>query len=130
MSQENVETVERAISHLAKGEWNRDLFGEDVEVRDHDIPDAGVYRGREGFDAWIAQWGAAWGGFSIEAEEYLDAGSGQVVFVFRLTAQGRGSGVKLTRQDAIVSTVRGGKVVRLDYYNNRDQALVAVGMAE
>jgi hypothetical protein len=34
------------------------------------------------------------------------------------------------RQDAIVYQLRDGKIGRLDYYNNRDQALKAVGLVE
>lgn len=33
--------------------------------------------------------------------------------------------MQVERQDAIVWSVRNGKVVRLDYYNNREQALAA-----
>ena len=32
------------------------------------------------------------------------------------------------RQDAIVYEIRDGKILRLDYYNNRQQALASVGM--
>jgi ketosteroid isomerase-like protein len=49
--------------------------------------------------------------------------------VFRMKATGVSSGVAVERQDAMVLTVRDGKVVRLDYYNNRDEALEAVGLA-
>jgi ketosteroid isomerase-like protein len=45
-------------------------------------------------------------------------------------ATGRGSGVELERRDAIVYTFRAGKIVRLDYYNKREQALEAVGLSE
>jgi hypothetical protein len=47
-----------------------------------------------------------------------------------MKAEGRGSGVKLDRQDAAVYTLREGKIARLDYYNNRDEALQAVGLRE
>jgi len=43
---------------------------------------------------------------------------------------GRGSGIEVTRQDALVYRLRDGKIVRGDYYNDRDQALQAVGQAE
>ena len=47
-----------------------------------------------------------------------------------MKAQGRGSGVEVERRDAQVWRLRSGKVVRGDYYNNRQQALEAVGLSE
>ena len=47
-----------------------------------------------------------------------------------MTATGRGSGLELNRQDALVYTIRDAKVVRLDYYNSKAQALEAAGLSE
>jgi hypothetical protein len=47
-----------------------------------------------------------------------------------MKARGAASGVAVERQDALVQTFRDGKVVRLDYYNNRADALKAVGLEE
>ena len=63
------------------------------------------------------------------AEEFIDAADSVVVFI-RMKAQGRGSGVEVERRDAQVWRLRSGKVVRGDYYNNRQQALEAVGLSE
>jgi len=38
------------------------------------------------------------------------------------------SGVSIERRDAMVCQVRDGQIVRLDYYNNPDEALKAVGI--
>jgi ketosteroid isomerase-like protein len=62
-------------------------------------------------------------------EEFLDAGERVVAFILQ-KATGQGSGVALERHDAMVFEVRDGRIVRLDYYNNRDQALKAVGLAQ
>jgi hypothetical protein len=43
-------------------------------------------------------------------------------------ATGLGSGVEVERQDGLVYGFRDGKIVRLDYYNSRQQALEAVGL--
>lgn len=48
--------------------------------------------------------------------------------MFRLKATGRSSGVTIEREDAIVCRVRRGLITRLDYYNNRAQALAQVGL--
>ena len=52
-----------------------------------------------------------------------------MIVVLRVKATGRGSGVALERQDAIVYAMRDGMVVRMDYYNSKQQALDAAGLA-
>jgi len=129
MPHENVDLVKALLERfIAFGELSWDLMHEDIEVHDHDVMDAGEYRGHLGFARWLENWDAAWSEFSIEPEEFLDAGE-RVVFVFRMKATGRGSGVVVERQDAMVWEVRDGKIMRVDYYNSREQALKAVGLA-
>jgi hypothetical protein len=91
------------------------------------IPDARPYRGHQGYADWLADWGAAWSGFSVEAERWLDAGD-KVVLVLKLTARGRASGVEVKRRDAMVLTARDRKSIRIDYYKSEAQALEAVGL--
>jgi ketosteroid isomerase-like protein len=127
MSQQNVEHVRRWMEHwLRTGEALWEDLDPEFEIVDHDIPDAGTYRGRDGVREWLADFGAAWESFTVEPQEYIDAGDGKVVLLVRLSARGRGSGVSLERLDGIVWTVRDRKSVRLDYYNTRAAALEAV----
>jgi ketosteroid isomerase-like protein len=125
----NVDLVRRSFDHFnATGEFLWQSFHEGVEVHDHDTPDQGDYRGHAGLGRYLEDWAAAWSEFSMEPEEFLDVGE-RVVMVFRMKATGLGSGVAVERHDAMVFTVRDEKIVRLDYYNNRADALKAVGMA-
>jgi ketosteroid isomerase-like protein len=125
-----VEIIRRALEHFDRtGEPDWDQIDSDVEVYDHDIPDAGVYRGHKGYAAWLADWGEAWSDFSIESERSIDAAD-KVVFLFQITAKGKSSGIQVKRRDAMVFTLRDGKTVRLDYYNNEAEALEAVGLSE
>ena len=130
MSQENVELIQRGLAYfMTTGEPQWEMFDEDVEIYDHDTPDQGVYRGHAGVARWLEEWGTAWAAWSIEPEDYIDAADSVVVFI-RMKTKGRGSGVEIERHDAQVWRVRSGKVVRGDYYNDRQQALEAVGLAE
>lgn len=125
----NVELVQSVLAgFIATGEPAWDSLDEQIEVHDHDVMDAGEYRGHAGFGSWLENWDAAWSDFTMEPEEFLDVGE-RVVSVFHMKATGRGSGVEVDRQDAIVWSVRGGKILRLDYYNNREQALTASKLA-
>jgi ketosteroid isomerase-like protein len=129
VSQDNLELVRESLERFAAtGQPPWDALAEEIEVHDHDIVDAGEYRGHEGFGRWLEDWAAAWSMYTMEPEEFLDAGDRVVAFILQKTT-GHGSGVALERHDAMVFEVRKGKIVRLDYYNNRDQALKAVELA-
>ncbi len=131
MSQENVEIMQTGFEHfLATGEPLWSTLDQGVEVHDHDILDAGDYRGHEGFGRWLEDWAFAWSAFTMEPEEFIDAGE-RVVVVFRMKATGRGSGVEVDRQDAMIWQMGSeGKFVRVDYFNDRAQALAAAGLEE
>jgi ketosteroid isomerase-like protein len=123
MSQANVELARRAVEHFMQtGEHAWELIDEEVEVHDHDILDAREYRGHAGWARWFEDWGAAWAEYSVEPEEFIDADGDRVILVLRLYATGRGSGVKVERQDAMVITVRDGKIARVDYYTASSRA--------
>jgi ketosteroid isomerase-like protein len=130
MSQANVELVQEVLVGFdAPDEFRWDRMHEDIEAHDHDVIDAGEYRGHAGLRRWFEDWSSAWAEFSMEPQEMLDAGE-RVVAVLHVRARGRGSGVEVERQDAMVFQVRNGKIWRIDYYNNRQQALEAAGLAE
>jgi len=130
VSQSNVDLVRGLLdAFITTGEPSWDSLHQDIEAHDHDVVDAGAYTGHAGFGRWLENWDIAWAQYSIAPEEFLDAGE-RVVSVFRMKATGRGSGVPVERQDAIVWEVRDGKVMRLDYYNDRGQALEAAGIEE
>jgi ketosteroid isomerase-like protein len=128
MSPKNVELVQRGLEdYMATGEIPRELFDEGIEIHDHDTPDQGAYVGHAGLGRWLDDWGAAWSEWSIEPEEYIDAGDSVVVFI-RMRTKGRGSGVEMERQDALVYRLQNGRIVRADYYNNRAEALRGVDL--
>jgi ketosteroid isomerase-like protein len=130
MSEENVDIFREAFEASARtGEPVLDVLDPEVEIYDHDIPDAGVYRGHAGFLKWVEDWSEAWEEFTMEPQRWIDAGD-QVVLVLQMTARGRGSGVEVKRRDALVWTIRDGKAFRVDYYNDESQALEAVGLSE
>jgi len=100
-----------------------------VEIYDHDIPDAREYRGVDGLFRWQADWESSWESWRWDPEEFIDAGE-RVVAVLRVHAKGRESGVDVERVDGAVWTLRDGKCVRLDYYGSKEEALAAAGLRQ
>jgi ketosteroid isomerase-like protein len=57
-------------------------------------------------------------------------GKDRAIGLFLVHAKGKGSGIELSRRDALVCTLRAGKIARGTYYNDQRQALEAVGLSE
>jgi len=130
MSLENVEVARRFHEHFDRtGEPLWEVIDSEIEVYDHDIPDAGTYRGIEGYTRWLTNWSEPFEGFAMDLERLVDAGD-RVVSLFVMRATGRGSGATVERKDAMISTFRSGKVTRVEYFNDQSQALEAAGRCE
>jgi ketosteroid isomerase-like protein len=135
MSQENVEVVQRVTAAFNRrdDDW-QSAFAEmaaDVEVVDLDISlDTDHYRGHAEVRKWLAVWSDAWGDWRIEDVEARPVGEDRVIALFLMTVTGRGSGIELSRHDAMVYTLRAGKIAGIVYYNDQQQALEAVGLRD
>jgi ketosteroid isomerase-like protein len=129
MSQQNVEVMRRIVEAAGRQDYQAVLADLDpeVEIDDTDIPES---TGSDSFLAWLARWDQVWESWHIEDLQVRAGGDDRAIALFTMVAKGRGSGVELTRPDALVASFRGGKAVKLGYYNNQAQALEAVGLRE
>jgi ketosteroid isomerase-like protein len=130
MSQENVELVRRILERFGKtGKPDLSDLDPGIEIHDHELPDSQIHHGHDGFMRSIEDWESAWDDYSFDLEEVIDAGD-RVVVILHTTATGRISGLKLDRRDAQIYELRDAKVVRLDYYSTKAEALDAAGLRE
>ena len=131
MSEKNMAWARRSLEHFAAtGAPYLEGVASDVEVYDHDIPDArNPYIGHEGVNAWLADFAESWNHYELDVERFVDAGD-RVVCLVRIHAEGAASGVKVDRGDAIVWTFRDGLVVRIDYFNSQAEGLGAAGLTK
>jgi|SRR5271165_599359 len=127
MSSENVDVMRRIIEAAGRKDNQAVLVDLDpeLEIDDTDIPES---TGSDSLLEWLARWDQAWESWRIEDIEVRAAGDEQAIGLFRMVAKGKGSGVELARSDAVVASFRGGKVVKLGYYNDQAVALEAVGL--
>jgi ketosteroid isomerase-like protein len=133
MSQENVEVVRQA--HEAFNRRDLDALtgltepGWVMDWTRSISPQRGVYRGRAGVEAWIAEITEAFESFEIDPLEYVAAGD-RIVVPSRVKGRGRGSGVVVDAEGATVWELERGKVVKLTLYGTRQEALKAAGLRE
>lgn len=132
MSQENVEIMRRVIDAFNSGAL--DVALEDfapaatLDWSHSRGPNAGVYVGH---DAMRRFWADMTGPFERQtfvAGEFIPHGERVVVpVVGRMTGRG---GVEVEAKTAVVATFRDGRVVRLTMYQDKPEALKAVGLRE
>ena len=144
MSQENVELVrgwyralDRTLSAYAKtpgriedAPFIDEVFAqldEEVEWRWPLSPES--FRGRAGLLQAAADWLEAVDDWQIEVEEVLDAGE-RVVSGQNVRAQGKGSGAPSDQHVYTVFSFRDRRILRMEDYLDRGEALKAAGLPE
>jgi ketosteroid isomerase-like protein len=129
MSQENVEVMRRLVEATAVGDYETAVadLDSDVEIDDTDIPES---TGADSFRQWLSRWDEIWESWRIESLELLPSNEDKVLALFRMIAKGKGSGIELERDDALLGEFRDGKIIRLGYYNDQQQAREAAGLSK
>jgi ketosteroid isomerase-like protein len=99
---------------------------EEIEVcTPPELPNAGTYRGHQGFLQWLGQWDEAWEEFRLEIERIDFVGDRCGVVTVRQFGRGAGSGVEVEMRIAQLYEMRGDKAARLHYYPDRETAVAA-----
>jgi ketosteroid isomerase-like protein len=134
MSEENVEIVREQAECVNRRDWAAVMaaYAEEVVLVVHGsvAPDAGVFNGREAVGRWFGDWFRVFGkDYRFEIEEARSVGQ-RVLVVARHHGSGRASGAEVEQIRVNVYTVSGGKIVRVELYSSRTEALEAVGLAE
>jgi ketosteroid isomerase-like protein len=136
MSQENVEIVRRSIETFARNglagldEVLVELCDPEVEVRSigrlPDMPSSAC--GREAVKAWMTDHTQRLTRGSWRRSTSTLASRSWVIF--RQISRGRASGAELTNRFAFVYGVRNEKIVYMEGYRTRAQALEAAGLRD
>jgi len=134
VSQENVEIVRRAVEAFNKrtlGTWLA-FFDPEINHRavEGAVDDVGEIHGTEALRRYVQDWLDTFEDFTVVAEELLDVGENQVVAVLLNSGRAKLSGIETTLRYAVLYTLREEKIVRGREYEDRQQALEAVGLEE
>jgi uncharacterized protein len=130
MSQANVEIVRRSFDAFIRGDFDGAMreFHPDIAYDLTRIsPDGELYEGHEGVRTGMRRWLGAWAEYTMEVDEYVDAGD-SVVILFRESGRGKGSGVRTEQSVAGVWALRDGKAVRVTPFLDRSEARRAAGL--
>jgi ketosteroid isomerase-like protein len=132
MSQENVEIVKRTWEAFREGGFPavRGLVHRDFEMVRSGIQftESGTYRGDAAMES-MQDYMGAFEDHSTEPEEFIDAGN-MVVVAQRERGRARASSVELRETWYAVCTLREGRILRLQWFGDRREALKAVGLEE
>ena len=122
MSQENVEVVRQ---FLAVGVEEAMVYADPGIVWNPAEESAG--RGHDAVRESLERWKGEWDDYELRPEEFEHVGDHVLVCV-RLRGRGRGSGVEIDARFYDLFTLRDGKIVRMDQFTDRSEALQAVGI--
>ena len=131
MSQENVEIVQRAYS-------SADIEAEAVQILHPEVELLGavggmekgtITYGREAVTQALHVDSEIWAERRMELQRAIDAGD-QVVALVHEYRRGKGSGVIVEADIALVYGFREGKIVRIEPYMSQAEALEAAGLSD
>jgi ketosteroid isomerase-like protein len=124
-----VEAVDgRDVTKLRDGGFSPEWLDQEAEfdLGRMALPDEATWQGRDAFLAGWQRWLEQWDAYRISGSNFEDCGGGRVLVDFHVEAQGRGSGAPMTVDNAQVWTVRDGRLLRIEIYPDRAEALDAL----
>jgi ketosteroid isomerase-like protein len=133
MSQENVEIVRRAYVAYAEGRIDDVVAGLDAHVEMFGavggLEEGEVKRGRDAVARELALDTSVWAERRYDVQRFVEAGD-RVVALVHEHRVGRGSGVEIGADIALIYSFSGSKVSRIEPYLSQADALEAAGLSE
>ena len=132
MAEEDIDVIRRGWDAWLRGDLAallREMAPDVVWDTSHfrDWPES-TYQGVEGVERFLNEWLYVWDDYELRVDDVFVAPDGRVVSLIWHRGRGRNSGVELHLEMAQVATLREGKITRLDNYEDRAEALAAVGL--
>jgi ketosteroid isomerase-like protein len=134
MSQENVETLRRALEAFNRGDIDAALEALDAEVEWYPavqpaLGESTVYRGHQGARDLFRELNEVYLEFQIEDAEFQDLAD-RVVVTCRIRGRGKQSGAEADSPFGYLFDFRNGAVVRVRAFLDPNEALAAAGQRE
>jgi ketosteroid isomerase-like protein len=135
MSQQDAQIVWRSCEAWEQGDtarWLATLHPDVVWDSSHfgGWEEASVFRGRDQVRSFLVnEWRASWNSYEARVEQLFDAGD-RVLVLWSQRMVGADPGGPITVKSAQICSVNDGKIIRMDNYADRREALKAVGLEE
>jgi ketosteroid isomerase-like protein len=121
----NVEIVRAGLDA-----WNRRDVPAVLQILDPDaellpmraVLEGAVYRGPEGFQAFLEDMREDWEQFRLEPDDFQAVDDSRVLVLGRVIGRGRASGMDVEAPAAWLCELRAGKVTRVQFYTNQEAA--------
>ena len=128
MSEENVEIIRRAFSDYAREgiKPGRGYLAPDVVWNPTDET---PQHGEEAVLAYMERWENEWEDLKTVAEDFTGSGD-RVLVTVHFSGRGRLSGIEVDARTYEVYTLNDGKIVRMDEFSDKAEALEAAGLSE
>jgi ketosteroid isomerase-like protein len=138
MSSESLAVVQAVIDATERRDWNAvySRYAPDIvfdftrsgnDVFAAFVEPGGVFHGHDAWRTAMRAWNEAWRVHRYRHEGLFDADD-RVVHLLSQWVVGRRTGLEFTMSYAHVWTVRDGLIVRMDTYDDREQALRDAGL--
>jgi ketosteroid isomerase-like protein len=133
MSQEDVEIVLGVFDAFGRRDTAAMFAAYDPDVewslQNYPWPETMIYTGHDGVRTFFRAWLKDFDEYETEARDPVQRADKVVITVYDC-AVGKGSGARIERLHAQIWTLRDGRVVRVEVYDDRRRALEAVGLPE
>jgi ketosteroid isomerase-like protein len=130
MSQENVDVVRRAMETFARSRGFGPVLAPDAElINAPGSPFTVASSGAAGLREWLRDIDEAFEEWEPRVDAVIDAGK-RVVVLSHFHGRGRGMGAEVEMELNVVYTVAAGRIVRIEGYYTREEALEAAELSE
>ena len=124
MSRQNIELVRDSLEAFERGDLDGALANAHPDLVSTRVA---VFHGPDGFRQLLADWLEGFSEASFRTDDYIDAGDYVIVHQHQ-RGRGAGSGALVEGDFWLVYGFAEDKVIRLDIYAHRDEALEATGL--
>jgi uncharacterized protein len=121
----NLEIVREMLADYIRGNYEAAVpaFAQDVEV----VTSLERYHGHSGVVEEAQRWEEMWLDYRFEVKDLIAAGD-KVVLLYYQVGKSKESGVEVEERAGWVYTLREGKIVRVEMFQDRETALLAAGL--
>jgi ketosteroid isomerase-like protein len=121
----NLEIVREMLADYIPGNYEAAVpaFAQDVEV----VTSLERFHGHSGVVEEAQRWEEMWLDYRFEVKDLIAAGD-KVVLLYYQVGKSKESGVEVEERAGWVYTLREGKIVRVEMFQDRETALLAAGV--